>query len=128
MKETIAKVVAVAMRAAIQAMAVATAETPQSMAGPKIGGPAMKQPTFHWEMEDRYSKFKIFRLDVNVLSSYNTPQTEQLAIVKNWLERKHLQFLEMLANEEKPHIALWKAYLNHLPANLDHSLIKLLSP
>ena len=36
----------------------------------------------------------------NILSTYNTQQTEQLAIVKNWLERKGLQFLETLTNEE----------------------------
>ena len=32
---------------------------------------------------------------------YNTPQAEQLAIVKNWLRRKSLQFLEMLMDEQK---------------------------
>ena len=46
--EAIAKAVAEATRAAIQAMAAAMAERPQSMAGPKIGGPAMKQPSFNW--------------------------------------------------------------------------------
>ena len=45
--ETIAKVVAEANRAAIQAMAAGMAEMQKSMAGPKIGGPAMKQPTFN---------------------------------------------------------------------------------
>ena len=29
------------------------------------------------------------------------PQTEQLAIVKNWLGRKEIQVLESLTNEEK---------------------------
>ena len=32
---------------------------------------------------------------------YNTPQTEQLAMVKNWLGRKCLQFIESLPNAEK---------------------------
>ena len=70
-------------RVAIQAMAVATAERPQSAAGPKIGRPVMKQPTFNWEAEDKYSKLKTLRLEVNnVLMTYSTPQTEQLVMVK----------------------------------------------
>ena len=83
-------------------MAAATAERPQSMAGPKIGGPAMKQATFNWEVEDKYNELKTFRLEVNnVLTTYSTLQAEQVAIVKNWLDRKGLQFLESLTNEEK---------------------------
>ena len=102
MNEAITKAVAKAMRAAIQTMADATVERPQSVAGPKKGRPAMKQPTFNWDKKDKYSKLKTFRLEVNnILSTYNTPQTEQLAIAKNWLGRKGLQFLEMLTNEEK---------------------------
>ena len=58
MNETIAKAVAEAMRVAIQAMAATTAERPQSAAGPKIGRPAMKQPTFNWETEDKYSDLR----------------------------------------------------------------------
>ena len=73
--EAIAKAVAEATRLAIQAMAVAAAERPQSMAGPKIGRPAMKQPTFIWEPDDKYNELKTFRLEVNnVLSTYNTPK------------------------------------------------------
>ena len=53
--ESIAKAVAEATKVAIQAMAVATADRPQSMAGPKIGRPAMKQPTFNWQADDKYS-------------------------------------------------------------------------
>ena len=34
---------------------------------PKIGGPAMKQPTFNWEVEDKYIKLKTFRLEVNII-------------------------------------------------------------
>ena len=56
------------------------------MDGPKIGSPAMKQPTFNWEVEDKYGKLKTFRLKVNnILSTYNAPQMEQLAMFKNWL-------------------------------------------
>ena len=70
--EVIAKAVAEATRAAIQPMAVAVAERPQSMAGPKIGGPDMKQPTFNWEAENKYSELKTFRLEVNnILAMYS---------------------------------------------------------
>ena len=56
----------------------------------------MKQPTFNWEMGDKYSILKTFKLEVNnILSTYNTPHTEELVQwVKNWLGRKGLQFLE----------------------------------
>ena len=53
------------------------------MAGPRLGGPAMKQPTFHWESKDKYSELKTVNLEVNnILSTYNTLQAEQLAVVK----------------------------------------------
>ena len=54
--EAIAKAVVEASRAEIQAMAAATAERPQSKAGPKIGGPSMKQSSFNWEADDKYSE------------------------------------------------------------------------
>ena len=65
------------------AMAAAMVERPQSVAGPKLGGPTMKQPTFNWEADDKYSELKTFRLEVsNILTTYNTPQAEQLTVVK----------------------------------------------
>ena len=76
-------------------MVEAPEERPQSIAGPKIGRPTMKQPSFNWEADDKYRECKTFRLEVsNTLTMYNTPQTEQLAMVKNWLGRKGLQFIE----------------------------------
>ena len=91
--ETIDKAVAEATRAAIQAMVATAAEIPQSMTRPKIGRPAMKQPTFNWEMEDKCSKVETFWLEVNnILSTYNTPQAEQLAMVKNWLGKRVYSF------------------------------------
>ena len=46
-----------------------------------------------------------FRLEVNnIISSYNTPHAEQLAIVKNWLGRKGLKFIESLIHMEKEKI------------------------
>ena len=45
--EAIAKAVAEVTRAAIQAMTADMAERPQHLAGPKLGRPAMKQPSFN---------------------------------------------------------------------------------
>ena len=74
------------------------------MAGPKIGSPTLKQPMFDLDTEDKYSELKTLRLDViNVLSTYNTSQADKLALVKNWLGRKGLQYLETLTNTEKKH-------------------------
>ena len=50
--EEIAKAVAETTRTAIQALATAAAERPQSIEGPNIGGPAMKQPSFNWEVNN----------------------------------------------------------------------------
>ena len=102
MSETIAEAVVEATRVENQAMVATAAERPQNMAGAKIGGPAMKQPTFNREMKDKLCKLKTFRLQVNnILSAYNTPQAEQLVMVMNWLGRRGLPFLEMLMNEVK---------------------------
>ena len=57
---------------------------------------------FNREAEDMYNELKTFKLEVNItLSTFNSPQNEQLAMVKNWLGRKGLQFIEALTNEEK---------------------------
>ena len=62
----------------------------------------MKQPHFNWETDDKYSELKTFRLEVrNTLTKYNTPQTEQLTVVKNWIGRKGLQFIELLKQAEE---------------------------
>ena len=37
----------------------------------------------------------------NMISTYNTPQAEQLSLVKNWLGRKSMQFIELLTHAEK---------------------------
>ena len=59
------------------------------MAGPKIGSPTMKQPMFDWDTEGKYSELNTFRVEVNnVLSTYNTPHTDKLALVKTGLEEK----------------------------------------
>ena len=102
MSEAIARAVAEVTRVAIQTMAEAQAERTHDISGPKIGSPAMKQLSFDWNAEDNYSELKTFRLEVNnVLSMYNTLQTDNLAVVKNWLGRKGLQYLEIMTTVEK---------------------------
>ena len=59
-------------------------------AGPKIGSPTMKQPTFDWDSEDKCSELKMFRLEINnILSTYNTLKTDKLVLVKKtgWEEK-----------------------------------------
>ena len=44
----------------------------------------MKQPTFDWEADDKYSELKNLIQEVNnKFESYNMPQTERVAIIKN---------------------------------------------
>ena len=62
----------------------------------------MKQSMFNWDSEDKYNELKTFKPEINnILSTYNNLQAEQLAMVKIWLGRKGLQFLETLTNAEK---------------------------
>ena len=80
--EVTAQAVAEAARAKIQAIAAARAKRTQNV-GPRLLGPIMKQPTFNWEVKDKYNEFKNFRLVVyNIFKRYNTPEAEQIAIIK----------------------------------------------
>ena len=106
--DVIAKAVAEATRATIQAMAAATAEMPQNMAGSITCRPAMKQPTFNWEVDDKHSELISFRLEVNnILTTYNTPQTEQLAMVKK-LARQKSSAIHRVINKHR------KRYMQHI--------------
>ena len=97
MSEAISKAVAEATRIAIQMMAEMQAQRTPNAAGPKLGGPTLKQPTFDWEAPDKYTELKAFILEVrNVLSMYNTQEADKIAMVKNWLGRKGLHYLETL--------------------------------
>ena len=62
----------------------------------------MKQPTFDWDTEDKYSELKNFKLEIyNVFKLYDMPDIEKTALIKNWLVRKGLQLLEMLIQAKK---------------------------
>ena len=70
MSKVIAIAVAKATRMAIQTMVEAWAEKTHDASGPKVGGPAMKQLTFNWNAQNKYSELNTFRLEVNnVLST-----------------------------------------------------------
>ena len=110
MSEAIAKAVAEATR--VQTMAKAQAQRSQNAAGPKLGSPTLKQTMFNWEAPDKYNKLKTFKLQVNnVLSTYSMPEVEMLAVVKNWLGRKGLQYLETrnTCKKRSMHHARWVA-------------------
>ena len=100
--EAIARAVAEATRIAIQTMVEAWVERTHDGSGPKVGSPTMKQPTFNWNAQDKYNELKTFRLEVNnIVSIYYTQQAHKLALVKHWLGRKGLQYLETLMTTEK---------------------------
>ena len=100
MNEVITKAVVEATRATIQTMV--ESHQRQEVQGPKLGGPVLKQPQFNWEAADKYTEWKAFILEVrNVLSTYNAREQEKIAMIKNWLGRKGLHYLESLTQGEK---------------------------
>ena len=102
MNEAIIKAVAEATRVAIRAFVETQSQRPEGQQGPKLGCPALRQPQFNWEATDKYTKWKMFIPEVrNVLSTYNAQDQDKIAIVKNWLGRKGLHYLESLTEAEK---------------------------
>ena len=84
MSKAITRAVAEATRIAIQTMAEMQTQRIPNEAGPKLGGPALKQPTFDWEAPDKYTEWIGFILEVrNVLSTYNAIEADKIAMVKN---------------------------------------------
>ena len=60
MSKAIARAVAENTRIALQTMAETWAERMHDGSGPKVGSPAMKQTTFDWNVQDKYSEIKTF--------------------------------------------------------------------
>ena len=97
MSEVIAKAMAEAMQIVIQTMAEMHLRVEETQQRPKIGSPVLKQPQFKWDATDNYSEWKAFMLEIkNVLSTYNTLEHNKIAIVKNWLGRKGLHYIESI--------------------------------
>ena len=63
--EAIASAVAEVTRVALQTMVQAQVQRTQNAAQPKLGSPTLKQPMFNWEMPDKYTILKTFKLEVN---------------------------------------------------------------
>ena len=102
MNEAIAKAVVDATWVAIQTLSEVQNQRSEDQRGPKLGGPVLKQPLFNWEATDKYMEWKAFRLEVrNVLFMYNAKEKDKIAMVKNWLGRKGLHYLESLTETEK---------------------------
>ena len=100
--EATMKAVAEETRIVIQTMAEMKMQRSESHRGPKLGSPVLKQPQFNWEAADKYSEWKAFTLEVrNVLSTYNTQEQDKIALVKNWLGRKGLHYIESLTEAEE---------------------------
>ena len=88
-------------RVTLQTMAAARAGRTQNV-GPRLGGFIMTQPTLNWEAEDTCNELKNLILGVNnMFKSYSMPQAEQITIIKKWLGKKGLQFLETLTQTEQ---------------------------
>ena len=102
MNEAITKAVAEATWVTIQTLSEVQIQRPEDQRGPKLGSPVLKQPQFNWEATDKYTEWKAFILEVrNVLSMYNAQEQDKIAMVKNWLGRKGLHYVESLTETEK---------------------------
>ena len=117
MSKVIMKAVAEATRIAIQTMAKSQAQRVPNTAGPKLGGPALKQPNFNWEAPDKYTEWKAFILQVrNMLPTYNAQEADKIAMVKNWLGRKGLHCIQLLTENEKEGCSTLEGLVNTLAA------------
>ena len=97
MTKVIAKAVAEATRITIQTMVEMQSRMGENQQGPKIGSPVLKQPQFNWDAPDKYSEWKaLILVGKNVLSTYNTPEHDKITIVKNWLDREELHYIESI--------------------------------
>ena len=95
MNEAITKAVAEATGVTIQAIAEVQSQRSEGQQGPKLDSAALKQPQFNWEATDKYREWEAFILEVrNILSTYNAQEQDKIAMVKNWLGRKGLHYLE----------------------------------
>ena len=85
----------------------------------------LKQPQFNWEESDKYTEWKVFILEVrNMLSTYNAQGQDKIAIIKTWLGRKGLQYIESLAEVEKQACNTPQGLFDTLGKHLKHSLMK----
>ena len=102
MNKAISKAVVEATQVAIQTLSEVQNQRSEDQRGPKLGSPVLKQSQFSWETTDKYKEWKAVRLEVrNILSMYNAQEQDKITMVKNWLGRKGLHYLESLTEMEK---------------------------
>ena len=64
----------------------------------------LSQPVFDWKAPDRYMELLNFEMEVvNVLQgkACDHNNEEKVSIIKNWLGREDLQFIQTLTKAEK---------------------------
>ena len=127
MSEAITNAVAEATRIVIQTMAEMQTQRIPNAAGTKPGGPTLKQPTFNWEASDKYTEWKAFILEVrNILLAYNTQEAIKIAMVKNWLRRRGLHYIESLITNEKEACNMLEGLLDMLATKFKPQYNKML--
>ena len=65
--------------------------------GPKLDGSSLKQQSFAWGARDMYTELRNFQMEVNnilMTCNYNINDQGKAQIVKNWLGRKGLYFIQ----------------------------------
>ena len=95
--KAIDQVAAEAQRVGVQAMVWVNTDNSQRTqnAGPKLGGPMVKQLTFNWSSKDKYAELKNFKMKLkNMFQNYSISQAERVPNIKNCLGRKAPQLLD----------------------------------
>ena len=114
-----------ATRIVIQTMAEMQAQNMPNTAGPNLGGPILKQSTFNWEAQDKYTEWKAFILEVrNVLPTYNAQEPDKIAMIKNWLGRKGLHYIETLMASKNKTCNTLKGLFDMLATKLNLNTMK----
>ena len=125
MNKAITKAVAEATRVSIQAIAEVQSQRSEGQQGPKLGSPALKHPQLNWETTDKYTEWKVFILEVrNILSKYNAQEQDKTAMVKNWLGKKRLHYLESLTEAEKHACDTLQGLFDTLATNSNLNLMR----
>ena len=127
MNDAVVKAVAEATRATIQTMM--ELNQGQEDQRPKVGSLALKQPQFNWDMADKYTEWKAFILEVRtMISTYNTGKQEKIEMVKNWLGRKGLHYIESLAEAVKQACGTLQGLIDTLAKNLGLNIMRQSNP
>ena len=127
MNDMIAKAVVEATRATIQTMV--ELHQGQEDQRSKVGGLALKQPQFNWDMADKYTEWTAFILEVrNVIPTYNAHEQEKMVMVKNWLGRKGLHYIESLTDVANQACGTLQELIETLTKNLGLNTMRQSNP